>query len=73
MGFIVNRLVESVHHNVANVRGDTTKFGERDGPFQRFTRNMIEEKPAVGRGAPGLLRMVLVHALMVLYLHAEGF
>ena len=42
MGCIVNRLVEIVHHNDANVRGDTIKFGERDLPFQRFTRNLIK-------------------------------
>ena len=42
MGCIVNRLVEGVHHNDTNVRGDTEKFGERDFPFQRFRRNVIE-------------------------------
>ena len=34
MGGIVNRLVESVHPNDANVRGDTIKFGERDLAFK---------------------------------------
>ena len=42
MGCILNRLVESVHHDDTNVRGDTIKFGERDYPIQRFTRNVIE-------------------------------
>ena len=41
MGCIVKRLVESVHHNDANVMGDTIKFGERDLPFQRFTGDVI--------------------------------
>ena len=34
MGWRVNRLVESVHHKDANVRGDTISFGERDLPFK---------------------------------------
>ena len=42
MGCIVNRFVESVHHNDADLRVDTIKFGERDVPFQRVTRNLIE-------------------------------
>ena len=33
MGCIVKKLVESVHHSDANVRGDTIKFGERDLPL----------------------------------------
>ena len=37
-----NILVESVHHNDANVRGDTIKLGWMDLPFQRVTGNVIE-------------------------------
>ena len=57
IGCIVHRLLESAHHKNANIKGDTIKFGERDLPFQRFTRNVIEqvthithaEQPTVGR------------------------
>ena len=41
VGCIVIRLVEHVHHNDANVRGDTIKFGERDLHFQGVTRDVI--------------------------------
>ena len=50
MGCIVNRLIESVLHNDANVRGDTY--------LMQSNQDLA--------GAPVLLRMVLVHALMVL-------
>ena len=54
---MVKRLVESVYHNDAYIRGDTIKFGQINLAFYRFTRNMIEEvahithakQPAVGR------------------------
>ena len=73
MGCIIYRLIEGIHHENANIRCDTIMFSERDLPFQRFTRDVIELVTRIAHakhptlaGAPVLLRMVLVHVLMVL-------
>ena len=43
MECIIYKLMEGVHHGDTIIRHDTIKFSERDLPFQRFTRDMIEQ------------------------------
>ena len=43
VGCVITRLIKCVHHENINVRCDTIKFTERDLPFQRFTRDVIEK------------------------------
>ena len=43
VGCVITRLIKCVHHENINVRCDTIKFSERDLPFQRFTRDVIEK------------------------------